>query len=61
MVLNGTTIANESTGFDPKAINLVLIIYGRDIGKTRTIMMRKTYCFVTALFLLFLVPFSKIV
>ena len=58
MVLKCTTTANKSTGFDPKAINLVLMIYGRDIGKTKTIMMRKTYCFVTALFLL---PFSKIV
>ena len=34
MVLKRTTTANKSTGFDPKAINLVLMIYGRDIGKT---------------------------
>ena len=61
MVLKRTTTANKSSGFDPKAINLVLIIYARDIGKTRTIMMRKSYCFVTALFLLFLLPFYKIV
>ena len=51
------TTANKSIGFDPRAINLVLMIYARDIGRTRTIMMRKNLLFCDCFVLVVLVTF----